>query len=88
MGAGSGKGSKTKAKAKSDAAKRARKTAMKAQYQAWAVAGQNSKSSRALKKSKRTTVANFKHEHGPCGNIGCLQCNPLGAPRPSPRLMA
>lgn len=82
MGAGSGKGSKTKAKAKSDAAKRARKSAMKAQYQAWALDGTNKKSDRFLKKSKRATVANSKHSQGSCGNIGCLKCNPLGALTP------
>lgn len=83
MGAGSGKGSKTRAKAKSDAAKRARKQAMKAQYAAWAAEGLNKKSDRAKKKAKQTTVSSFKHSKGPCGNIGCLLCNPLGARNPS-----
>lgn len=83
MGAGSGKGSKTRAKAKSDAAKRARKQAMKAQYQAWAAEGLNKKSDRALKKSKKVLVSNLKHPNGACGNIGCLKCFPMGAPNPS-----
>lgn len=71
-----GKAKRTEAKARRRAKKRARKAAEKAKYEAWKLAGQNTKSRRAQKQSKRTTVRDVRHRLGPCGNIGCRRCNP------------
>lgn len=55
--------------------KRARKAAMKAQYAAYALAGDNSKRKRARK--KRRVVSGISHPGGKkCGNAGCDACHP------------
>ena len=71
------KKSKAASKQKNLDKKRAIKSARRAQYQAWAEAGQNSKSKRAVKASKRRKkVHPISHPYGPCGNIGCKKCDP------------
>ena len=68
------KASKTRASLKRASLKRSRKAAMKAQYEAWAAAGTNSKRSRS--RAKHKVHMNGNHPNGPCGNIGCAKCNP------------
>ena len=55
--------------------KQRRKAAQTAKYEAWKVAGINSKSKRSL---KRAGVSQRKHTHpdGFCGNPGCKLCFP------------
>jgi hypothetical protein len=72
------KRAKSEAKKRRRAKKRARKAAQKAQYEAWKLAGQNSKSKRVKLRSRRArSVRNERHGAGPCGNIGCERCNPI-----------
>ena len=57
--------------------KRARRTANKARYAALRDSGQNSKSKRFVKNSKRMKrVKTIDHPLGSCGNIGCKRCDP------------
>lgn len=82
---------KSESKDRRRAKKRARKAAAKAKYEAWKLAGQNSKSKRAKLRAKRLrkrTVASVKHAKGPCGNIGCKRCNPALYNLLPPRLLA
>lgn len=67
---------KSKAKAKEERLKkkRARKAAMKSQYAAYALAGDNSKRKRARK--KRHVLSGISHPNGKCGNAGCDACHP------------
>jgi len=76
------KAAKAKAKQKNLIAKRARKSANRAKYDELKRTGQNSKSKRArgqMKKNKR--VNTISHPTGPCGNIGCIRCDPEGIHR-------
>jgi len=70
------KKSKAKAKVKRLMAKRARKTAKQAQYEAYKKAGQNNKSKRFVKKSGTRKIRNKNHAISFCGNIGCERCFP------------
>lgn len=71
------KSSKATSKLKRLSAKRARRAVNRAHYQELARTGQNSKSKRALKaNAKRKKVNVFGHSITPCGNIGCMRCNP------------
>lgn len=72
-----GKAKRLDARKRRQAKKRGRKAAEKAKYEAWKLAGQNTKSRRAKKQAKRKTVRNARHLQGPCGNIGCKRCNPI-----------
>ena len=72
------KKAKSEAKRRRRAKKRARKAAQKAKYEAWKLAGQNTKSKRVNLRSRRKRgVRNERHAAGPCGNIGCKRCNPI-----------
>jgi hypothetical protein len=72
------KRAKSEAKKRRRAKKRARKAAQRAKYEAWKAAGQNSKSKRVkLRKKRERTVRSVRHRLGPCGNIGCMKCNPI-----------
>lgn len=69
---------KSEAKKRRLAKKRGRKAAEKAKYDAWKASGQNTKSKRVKLRAKRTRrVRSVSHRTGPCGNIGCKQCNPI-----------
>ncbi|MBL9027456.1 MAG: hypothetical protein JNL21_35015 [Myxococcales bacterium] len=69
---------KSEAKKRRRAKKRARKAAQRAQYEAWRLAGQNTKSKRVKLRAKRArAIRNQRHGAGPCGNIGCKRCNPI-----------
>ena len=71
------KKAKAAAKEKNLQKKRAIKAANKAKYQAWALAGNNSKSKRSISRNKKAKKRNgISHPDGPCGNIGCRMCNP------------
>lgn len=70
-----GKGARARSKEKRKSNKAGRKAAMKAQYQAWAAAGQNKKSKRSRKGGKKIT-RNRNHEVAYCGNLGCSKCHP------------
>lgn len=70
------KASKALSKQRNMSAKRARKAANRAKYQELAKSGQNSKSKRALATGRNKKVNVFGHSITPCGNIGCLRCNP------------
>jgi hypothetical protein len=83
------KKAKSEAKARRRSKKRARKAAQKALYAGWKLAGQNTKSKRSRKQTKRNTVRDVRHRLGPCGNIGCKRCNPMLAahvPSSTPRV--
>ena len=72
------KKAKSEAKRRRRAKKRARKAAQKAKYEAWKLAGQNTKSKRVNLRSRRGRAArDERHAAGPCGNIGCKNCNPI-----------
>lgn len=72
------KQAKSEAKKRRKAKKRARKAAQKAKYEAWKLAGQNTKSKRVKRRSKRERAARSgRHRLGPCGNVGCKKCNPI-----------
>ena len=70
-----GQASKSRARERRANIKRARKAANQAQYQAWARAGENTKSYRARKRTKKTkyNVNKGVHQHY-CGNLACTQC--------------
>ena len=67
---------KKAAKQKNIQRKRARKAANKARWQAMAQSGENSKSKRFLRKSKKTRMANSESHKGVnnCGNPPCKRC--------------
>lgn len=69
------KKSKALTKEKNLAKKRAIKAANKAKYSAWRVAGENSKSTRAVRKNKSKRHSNKgKHLIAHCGNLACKKC--------------
>ena len=70
-----GKAAKSRARDKRASMKRARKAANQAQYQAWARAGENTKSFRARKRVKKIkyNVNKGVHLHY-CGNLACTMC--------------
>jgi len=73
---------KSEAKLRRRSEKRTRKAAKKALYESWKKAGQNSKSRRAKLRAKllrKKTIRLSRHLTGPCGNVGCRQCNPIPA---------
>lgn len=71
------KKAKKASKARNLQAKRTRKSANKARYQAMALAGQNSKSKHSRTVNKRTRmVGMIDHPDGHCGNIACVKCFP------------
>jgi len=68
---------KASSKFKNLQAKRARKTANKAYYQALTAADKNSKSGRSIKSSKKKKrVKTIDHKDGNCGNVACRKCDP------------
>jgi hypothetical protein len=74
-----GKGALARRRRRRLSEKRARKAAQKALYEQWKKEGRNSKSKRVKLRAQRLrkrTVRLVRHRHGPCGNIGCKQCNP------------
>ena len=74
------KKAKSEAKRRRRAKKRARKAAQKAKYEAWKLAGQNTKSKRVNLRSRRGRgVRDARHVAGACGNLGCKRCNPIPA---------
>lgn len=68
------KAAKSKARARRLQMKRSRKTANKAKYQSWAIAGENVKSSRFRKRSKKSNNTDKGKHLTMCGNIACLKC--------------
>lgn len=57
--------------------KRAKKAANQVKYLRWKEEGKNQKSKRFTGSAKkRQSVRVVSHPTGPCGNIGCLRCNP------------
>lgn len=71
------KASKSRSKEKRKKAKAARKAAQRAKYEGFKKSGTNQKSKRFLLNTKRENRINVvDHPLGPCGNVGCLQCNP------------
>lgn len=71
------KSSKAASKKKNAQAKRAKKAANQAMWQAMKEKGQNQKSLRARKSAKAAKKVNgISHPEGRCGNIGCQHCNP------------
>ncbi len=68
------KSGKTRRKLKRLAAKRAKKAAMRARYEAFKATGQNSKRA-VLKRQRKKTVRNQRHLVA-CGNVGCKKCFP------------
>ena len=73
---------KSEAKWRRRAAKRSRKAAEQAKYEAWKAAGQNTKSRRAklrARQLRKKTVRSGRHATATCGNIGCKRCNPIPA---------
>lgn len=70
------KGAKTKAALKRRAEKRARKDAQRRRYEEYKARGQNKKSSRAQRHTKRETVRSVRHAILFCGNVGCRRCFP------------
>lgn len=69
------KKSKAASKEKRLNKKRAIKQANKARYLAMKISGQNTKSKRATKQSRKNRLANRPdHTNGNCGNLGCKKC--------------
>ena len=68
------KKSKAASKQKNLQAKRARKQANRAMYQAWAAKGENAKSSRSRKGKKANQSTKGLHLVAHCGNIACRKC--------------
>jgi len=67
--------SKSKSKEKRRKEKRARRQAMRAKYEAFRIAGKNTKSKRfAARSKKRKTLKLSTHPLGKCGNSGCQKC--------------
>lgn len=59
--------------------KRSIKTANRARYAELKRIGQNSKSKRSLRQSKKNKRVNLiDHSTGLCGNIACKKCDPAG----------
>lgn len=56
--------------------KRRRKEQRKALYASYAKHGKDKGSKRA-KKNVKGAIASLTKKHNRCGNIGCLQCNPI-----------
>jgi hypothetical protein len=67
---------RTENKQKRVAMKRARRAANQAKYDAWKQSGENGKSKRYARKSKRVLVRMHNHPQMPCGNPGCKRCYP------------
>jgi hypothetical protein len=67
------KKSKKKAKLKRRNEKAARKAAQRARYEGYMRAGNNTKSKRSQRKSKKGGRAK-NHPLGECGNPGCTKC--------------
>lgn len=71
------KKSKSEAKKRRRSKKRAMKAAQKALYESRKREGINTKSKRVRLRAKRTRRLRLvKHRLGPCGNVGCMKCNP------------
>jgi len=69
------KASKSRNREKRAQAKRSRKAANQAQYQAWSRAGENTKSFRSRKRVKKSKYNMMKGVHFHyCGNLACTQC--------------
>jgi hypothetical protein len=72
------KKAKSEAKQRRRQKKRAAKAAQRARYELWMREGKNAKSKRArLNAKRRKGVRTQRHLTGPCGNIGCKECNPI-----------
>jgi len=70
---------KAASKLKNLLAKRTRRATNRAKYDALRDSGQNSKSKRFRKSSlRRKKIKAISHSDGPCGNVGCKRCDPLG----------
>lgn len=71
------KSSKIANKDRNRKAKRSAKEAQQAKYNAWAAEGKNKKSARAKARAKsgKISMRTMRHATGPCGNIGCSECN-------------
>lgn len=72
-----GKASKSRARERRAQAKRSRKMSNRALYQSWAKAGENTKSFRARKRTKKITrySQTDKGKHLTlCGNPACTRC--------------
>lgn len=61
------------------AMKRTRRAANQAKYDAMRKAGENSKSKRFVKRSRRVLIGIHNHPQVPCGNPGCKRCYPAMA---------
>lgn len=71
------KKSKQASKQKNLQAKRTRRAANRARFQAMALSGQNSKSTRARTVNRNNRkVKTVDHADGHCGNIACTKCFP------------
>jgi hypothetical protein len=73
------------------AKKVARKAAQRALYEQWKKEGRNTKSKRVklrAKQLRKKTIRLAKHLEGPCGNIGCRQCNPIPTNLKTPTQLA
>lgn len=74
------KKSKTRNSEMRKKAKASRRSAMQAQYKAWADSGQNSKSKRATANAKANKrKPTIRHAVAWCGNVGCQKCSALYA---------
>ena len=72
------KKAKSAAKKRRRSKKRAMKAAQKALYESRKREGINTKSKRVRLRAKRTRKLRLvKHRTGPCGNVGCRECNPM-----------
>ena len=72
------KKAKSEAKKRRRSKKRAMKAAQKALYESRKREGINTKSKRVRIRAKRTRRLRLvKHRAGPCGNVGCMKCNPM-----------
>lgn len=69
-----GRASKSRARERRKQAKHSRKLANQAQYQAWARAGENTKSFRARNRAKKSSRKNRGKHLVLCGNIACTRC--------------
>jgi hypothetical protein len=68
------KASKSRARERRAQQKRARKQANRALYQSWAKAGENTKSFRNRKKSKKVKSRDKGKHLTLCGNPACTRC--------------
>jgi hypothetical protein len=72
------KKAKSEAKKRRRSKKRAMKAAQKALYESRKREGINTKSKRVKLRAKRARRLRLvKHRTGPCGNVGCMKCNPI-----------